>query len=312
MKDTTASLRQLLEQPGGQSRLLRELLNDPDLNVQLLKLAMHARGYNNFQNGLVSGELFLIQKVLPQLGISTCLDVGAAQGEYSRLLLQSLPDCQVYGCEPLSLNLPILEALAREEPLRFHLWPWALGAQEEQAWLRYNPAILQHASLCDNLDSIDYLDNHQCERVSVRRLDDIWPTLERAEPLDFIKIDSEGWEANVLDGAASILRCHPPRAIQLEFNRHHLFLGQTLLSLAQRLADHAMFQLLPNRLERRDPASILANIFEFSNFVFIRTDFIEAIHTFTVNRHHPKRSADHPHSSTQPLPLPRTWTPPQP
>jgi FkbM family methyltransferase len=200
MKDTTASLRQLLEQPGGQSRLLRELLNDPDLNVQLLKLAMHARGYNNFQNGLVSGELFLIQKVLPQLGIRTCLDVGAAQGEYSRLLLQSLPDCQVYGCEPLSLNLPILEALAREEPLRFHLWPWALGDQEEQAWLRYNPAVLQHASLCDNLDSIDYLDNHQCERVSVRRLDAIWPTLARAEPLDFIKIDSEGWEANVLDG----------------------------------------------------------------------------------------------------------------
>jgi FkbM family methyltransferase len=282
MADATSTLRQLLEQPGGYLRLLRELLNDQDLNAQFLKLAMHARGYNNFQNALVSGELFLVQKVLSRLGLRTCLDVGAAQGEYARLLLQSLPDCRVYGCEPLSLNLPILEALASSEPERFQLWPWALGAREEQAWLFYNPDVLQHASLCVNLEAIDYLDNRESERVSVRRLDSVWPALAGSESLDFIKIDSEGWEADVLDGASALVRSHPPRAIQLEFNRHHLFRGQTLLSLAQRLPGYAMYQLLPNRLERRDPAAILSNFFEFSNFVFIRSDLTGVMRSFVA------------------------------
>ncbi|MCX5943960.1 MAG: FkbM family methyltransferase [Cyanobacteria bacterium] len=281
MTNIITTLRQQLEQPEGRRMILKELMNDPDLNAQLLKLALHARGYNNYQNGLVSGELFLIRKVLPQLGINCCLDVGAAQGQYSRLLLQSLPDCLVYGCEPLSLNLPILEVLAHAESQRFRLWPWALGARDEELWLHYNPDILQHASLCDNLDAIDYLDNYQCERVLVRRLDTVCSTLAEAVTFDFIKIDSEGWEADVLDGGGETLMNDPPRAIQMEFNRHQMFRSQTLLSLAQRLPGYVMYQLLPNRLELRDPTSVLANIFEFSNFVFIRRDLIELIKPYT-------------------------------
>ena len=274
-------LRQLLEEPGGCRRLLRELLADPVLNARLLKLALHARGYDNYQNGLVSGELFLVRMVLPRLGICSCLDVGAARGDYSRLLLETLPDCRVFGCEPLSANLPALEELARREPQRFMIWPWALGASTGDAWLHYNPSLLQHATLCEDLEAIDYLDNSFRERVMLRRLDDVWATVADSEGFDFIKIDSEGWEADVLDGAVATLKAYPPRAVQLEFNRHHLFRGHTLLSLSQRLPDHAMYQLLPHRLELRDPTAPLSNLFEFSNFVFIHRDLVETIGPFT-------------------------------
>ena len=118
--------------------------------------------------------------------------------------------------------------------------------------------------------------------MPIRSLDDWWLGTPDPEPLDFIKIDSEGWEADILDGGAQTIRRLRPVAVQLEFNRHHLFRGHTFLSLARRLDGYGVFQLLPNRMVRRDPAAPLTNLFEFSNFVFIGSDRIAAVEAVCV------------------------------
>jgi hypothetical protein len=53
--------------------------------------------------------------------------------------------------------------------------------------------------------------------------------------------------------------------------------GQTLLSIAKRLENYTLFQLLPNRIEPRDPTTTLANIFQYSNFAFIHQDQLDRI-----------------------------------
>ncbi len=280
-KRETGALRQLLERPDGRARLLKELQDDPAINEKILEIGLKARGYNNFQTGLVSGEAFMVQTVLAGLSVHTCLDVGAAQGQYSRMLLQQLPQSRVYGFDPLPSNHPILQALANAEPQRFSFWPWALGSSTAEAVLHFEASQPQLATLCEGVESIEYLNNCESVTVPVRSLDSIWLTSSDPEPLDFIKMDCEGWEADILDGAAATLRQLRPKALQLEFNRHHLYRGHTLLSLAQRLEDYSVYQLLPDHLAIRNPASILANIYQFSNFAFVRNDLVHLIEEHT-------------------------------
>ena len=267
-------LRAWLDDRDHRRRFLRELNQDQALADELLELLLGVQGYNNPQNMRISGEAHWVMTVLPRLGVRNCLDVGAAQGDFSRLLLQVLPQSRVFACEPLPQNRPLLAVLARQYPDRFFPFPWALGAREGQASLHFEKARPQLATLCEGLEAIDYLANDQTAEVPVRRLDDWWLASAEPEPLEFIKIDSEGWEADILDGAAQTIRRLRPVAVQLEFNRHHLFRGHTFLSLARRLEGYGVFQLLPNRLVQRDPAAPLTNLFQFSNFVFIRSDRI--------------------------------------
>lgn len=271
------SLRALLSDRETRRQLLRELREDGDLADACLEVLLRLQGYNNPQNGQVSGECFFVTAVLSRLGVRHCLDVGAAQGQYSGLLLEALPRCRVFAFEPLPSNLPILKSLARKDPDRFSLFPFALGASSGEGRLHYEAARPQLATFCDGLESIDYLANDQIAVVPIRSLDDIWLTASDPQPIDFMKIDSEGWEADILDGAAKTLKQLRPMAVQLEFNRHHLFRGHTFLSLARRLEGYGVFQLLPRRLVQRDPAAPLTNLFQFSNFAFIREDCIPRI-----------------------------------
>ena len=279
--EASLNLRSVLEDRQRRLQLLQELHTDAELADRLLEMLLHLQGYNNPQNGRFSGETFFVTAVLPRLSVCSCLDVGAAQGGYSRLLLNTLSQSRVVAFEPLPSNLPMLEALMQQDPLRFKLVPVALGAATGEGELHYEAARPQLATLCEGLEAIDYLANDRVVTVPVRRLDDCWLSGTVVPPLDFIKIDSEGWEAEILDGASETLRQCRPIAVQLEFNRHHLFRGHTFLSLARRLKGYGVFQLLPDRLVRRDPAAPLTNLFQFSNFVFVRDDHIETVLPFS-------------------------------
>ena len=278
-----SELRSILQDHDRRRQLLRELNEDQELSDVLLKLLLGVQGYNNPHNVRISGEHYWLTVVLPRLGLRRCLDVGAAQGTVSRMLLQSLPQSTVFACEPLPQNWPLLDALAREHPQRFFPFRWALGACSARAPLHYDSSRPELATLCEGLEAIDYLANEQTTEVQIRSLDEWWLDTPDPEPLEFIKIDSEGWEADILDGAAGTLRQLKPVAIQLEFNRHHLFRNTTFLSLARRLEGYGVFQLLPNRMVRRDPAAPLTNLFEFSNFVFIRSDRIAEVEAACTN-----------------------------
>ena len=65
------------------------------------------------------------------------------------------------------------------------------------------------------------------EVVAVRRLDAVFDDLCRAEEVVFLKLDVQGYEKRVLDGAAGVLDRIP--LIQMELSLVPLYLGETLL-----------------------------------------------------------------------------------
>jgi len=121
------------------------------------------------------------------------------------------------------------------------------------------------------VQSVPYLRNNSVDSIEVVTLDSFFENLNEIH-IDFIKIDTEGFEWEVLEGAKNILEKYKPKIIQIEFNWHQLFRSHTLYTFSKILSEYNLFQLLPEGIIQRDPKDPYANIFHFSNFIFIRKD----------------------------------------
>lgn len=243
---------------------------------QLLSLALQGRGYNNYRNHEESGENHLVRTLKHVGALNTCVDVGANQGSFAKLLLENGAN-RVFAFEPHPAHRNSLRALADRYPNRLSVNESAVGSTSGWADLLFNDSALSHASLAADVNRISYVNNDQATRVQLISVDDF--VAEAAlESVDFLKIDTEGYEHEVLVGASELLNRRPPKAILLEFNQHQLVRGHSLLSLSEHLERHQCFQLLRGDAGVRPVKAQApeANIFHFSNFVFVREDLAEA------------------------------------
>ncbi len=144
-------------------------------------------------------------------GQSIALDIGANKGVWSYLLAQICPE--VHAFEPNPKMFSVLKSCAGDT-ITCH--PVALSNQSGQSSLfipRRKSGSLsnQGGSLSTRISGKD----HQEVTVETRRLDEY-----NFDKIGFIKIDVEGFEMAVLEGAQETLaRCRPTLVIELE--AHH-------------------------------------------------------------------------------------------
>ena len=126
-----------------------------------------------------------------------------------------------------------------------------------------------------NLEKLSFIEKTNINKISVevKKLDDLKDIIKN-QIIDFIKIDTEGYEFEVLDGAKYLLKEHQPKFIQIEFNWHQLLKGQTLYKLSSMIDFSDIFRILPhgNGLIQIDPSRPENNIYHLSNYIFIRKD----------------------------------------
>lgn len=121
--------------------------------------------------------------------------------------------------------------------------------------------------------------NTKSKRIKVRTLDQVFLEIQnqyKVTTLDCIKIDTEGFELDVLKGASYVLTEIKPKAIILEWNWHQLFRGGTLLQIQELLPDYQAFRVLPHKkgLYPVDTTRPKENICFYSNCVFVRSDLV--------------------------------------
>jgi len=243
------------------------------LATWLLQTGAKVRGYNNYENDHVSGENFFRKSILSCLSPSLCVDVGANIGSYSEGLLSTLT-ADVIAFEPLHAPYGQLKLLKAKYPDRFIPENLAVGAKHGHGTINFNPEVTEHASMTTTSENVSYLNNNFTQEIEVVSLDEYFAT---GRTPDFIKIDVEGLEYEVLLGARNLLLNSPPACIQIEMNWHQLFRRHSLWSLSQELEAYEVYQLLPTYISKKDPKDPLANLFMFSNFIFIRADLIDLI-----------------------------------
>ena len=246
------------------------------VNNYILGCALRARGYNNFQNNRVSGEARFLSTVLKKMRPTICLDVGANVGEYSRLMLESTA-AAVYAFEPLPSAFTGLSKLRNKFGSRFVAVNKGVGAANELLQIHFSADATEHASFSLEAKNIPYVRNELSQEIEVITLDSFLASSPEIKAIDFLKIDTEGFEFEVLLGAKEALARQPPKMVQIEYNWHQLFKAQSLYSFSRLLSDYQVFQLLPNRLARRDPKDPYSNIYHFSNFVFVRNDCLHLV-----------------------------------
>ena len=97
-------------------------------------------------------------------------------------------------------------------------------------------------------------------------------TFVQLEKIDLIKIDTEGYEYEVLQGAKKTIEKFKPKYIQIEYNWHHLFKNVNLYYFSKYLKNYDVYKILPfsRDLMKIDPERPEHNYFNYSNIVFIK------------------------------------------
>lgn len=245
-------------------------------NDSLLKLALYGHGYNNTGDFKSTGEKLFLNK-LRDYNLQVCIDIGANKGNYTKALLESTSS-KVISFEPLPGAFNKLLGLQSEYPDRLTVINKGVGNNNCELDLHFGESDSELASFSTEVNEIYYVghSNTNTIKTEIVTLDSFVESLpkESFSQIDLIKVDTEGYEYEVLLGAKNTIEVMRPKFIQIEYNWHQLFKGMSLFKLASLLPGYVAYQLLPfgSGLSKRDIKDPLSNVFAFSNFVFIRED----------------------------------------
>jgi FkbM family methyltransferase len=222
-----------------------------DWNLFLVKLGQAGLGVGIDHRMERSGERRFLTQVLPGWLATErpiCADVGANVGDYARALRECLgPAARILAFEPHPLTYRQLAAgLATLDIECIHA---AVDRQPGRVVLHDRPADsgTEQASLLPELASQYYRVEAIRHEVPAIALDDF--ARERGiEAFDFVKIDVEGLELRVLEGARGLLERGAIRALQFEFNVTQIYAGTFFRDIHRILPGYQLFRLTPGSM----------------------------------------------------------------
>lgn len=255
MKDT---IRGWLSRPSTQPALL-----------QLLKLCHAGLNYGGGQSVANSGEIGALRFLLNAIEYTppfTLFDVGANDGAYLQSALRVLGNqVKSYSFEPQSASFSELLVQFGSDP-RVRLTRAALGKESGTAELFFGQDNETTASLHPNANA----DQTRTETVRLATIDQICGA-DGVERIDLLKIDTEGSEMEVLQGASAMLDGARISAVQFEF-------GETFLTTPYHFADlwallspaFTIYRILRNGVVEVKHYSHDLEIYKNPNFLCIR------------------------------------------
>ncbi len=170
-----------------------------------------------------------LEKLLLHHNISLVLDVGANAGQYASSLRDIGYRGRIVSFEPLSSAHERLTARSKNDPAWEIAPRMAIGNIDGETTINVSKNSLSSSVL-------DILDAHvraapdsayvASEIVKMSRLDSIAPAYIGVEDSVYLKMDVQGFEMRVLEGAAGILQ--RIKGIQMELSLTPLYRGETL------------------------------------------------------------------------------------
>jgi FkbM family methyltransferase len=234
----------------------------------LVKIGLRGLGVKIDHNPGAGGESWFLKKVLPILRNPVCMDVGANIGEYALL-------CRKYGASRVLAFEPVPEIFNRlaentaSDP-RIKCMQTAVGEYSgtTSIFIPDDPGLSLLGSRDITITEVADRDNKKMT-VGLITLDDF--INHCGVQVDLVKIDVEGFEIEVLRGAARMLADMRP-VVQFEFNSHHMYRRQNLTDFSDILCGYSLYRLSRASLHPLDPRDYLANLFAYQNIVAIPTE----------------------------------------
>jgi FkbM family methyltransferase len=131
------------------------------------------------------------------------LDIGANIGNHSLFFSQHFRQVHAFEPNPKTFQLLDFNAKLAANISAHH---FGLGAKKGMLQLNVDPLNVGEATLVE-LGARDHGGSKETLDVLIERLDDV---VEAFGPIAFVKIDVEGFEADVVRGATAFLSAHKP------------------------------------------------------------------------------------------------------
>jgi FkbM family methyltransferase len=198
------------------------------------KHALHslaeASGLELRKTSLYSSQKLRHRKLFSLLDIDLLIDVGANAGQFATLVRNHGYQGAILSFEPSSAAHRELVKAAAADPLWTVADRMALGATSGEVEINiaansFSSSILP--MLDTHLSAAPQSQYIQREQVPMHRLDDVLPDDADSSTI-FLKLDVQGFEPQVLSGAAHTLS--RASAVQLEMSLLPLYEGELLLS----------------------------------------------------------------------------------
>jgi FkbM family methyltransferase len=181
-----------------------------------------------------------LRMVLARYGVTAVVDVGANEGQFAERLRTVVGySGRIESFEPTPATHALLAQRAIADA-SWHVHPWALGDCDGTATLN-----LFDSGTWNSLHEPDHVHLREAGRslpkvgsaeVEVRRLDSVWGDVVGDDEITLVKVDAQGHDAAVMDGARGVLAAIS--VVMLEGSLTTFYEGETRLpELLDHMAD---------------------------------------------------------------------------
>jgi len=193
-----------------------------------IKLVLRRFGIDISRYNLNENFDFRLNHFLKLNNIECIIDIGANIGQYAEYLRQIGFKKDIISFEPLNDSYEILKSKTKKDT-RWEAYNFGIGDNEQSSKINvsknsFSSSILDMSSLhLDSAPDSIYVSN---QKITIKRLD----RLEFIEKLKdknlFLKIDTQGYEEQVINGSTNII--NRVKGIQIEMSSNELYKGQIL------------------------------------------------------------------------------------
>jgi len=214
------------------------------------------------------GEEKFLKSFLVKLNKNPIIfDVGANIGNYSKLVTKIRPDAKIIAFEPNKSAFCELKKLASNKIITLN---FGLSKNKTKAVLyNQNDESNEHASIYAAVITSLHKKESTKETIHLDTIDNICKQMH-IETIDFLKIDTEGNELAVLQGALGMLKKQKIAAIQFEFNEMNVISHVFFKDFIDLLNNYNFFRITSFGLIPITYSPLKCEIFAYQNILAIK------------------------------------------